>query len=345
MSGSPTEVVIGGSALLPRYPVFRTPDMDQAHAHLRHILGEHSVDYLPHERRLDFRHRLATVGSIAVNSLEWGAGVTIKADLADYYVLKFTLVGECELWRKTNHTVVSTGSVAVLNSRQAFTKALMPRTRQLLLCLDRRLVEREFRAWTGLDAAEGIEFDLSPIEMAKLGTLTRFVAMLCDDLRNDSSDLLHPLVADRVASGLVSLMLTSIPHNKTRAIETAADRLITPFFVRRVEQFIEERARDDITLTDLTGIAGVSTRALQAGFRRFRDTTPMAHLRSIRLELARAELMNAAQQSSSVAAAANATGFGHLGRFARDYQTRFGELPSQTLDRARLTGPRTRQSK
>ena len=88
-----------------------------------------------------------------------------------------------------------------------------------------------------------------------------------------------------------------------------------------------------ITLTDLTGIAGVSTRALQTSFRRFRNTTPMAYLRAIRLELARTDLANAGWQGSSVAAVANAVGFGNLGRFARDYQARFGELPSHTLHR------------
>ena len=82
--------------------------------------------------------------------------------------------------------------------------------------------------------------------------------------------------------------------------------------MRRVEQFIEEHARDAIALADLTGVAGVSTRALQTGFRRFRNTTPMAYLRSIRLELARAELAKAGRLGSSVAAVAYASGFAHL---------------------------------
>jgi transcriptional regulator GlxA family with amidase domain len=126
-----------------------------------------------------------------------------------------------------------------------------------------------------------------------------------------------------------------MPHNKTRAIE-AAGQTTAPFFVRRVEQFIEEHARDTIALADLTGVAGISTRALQTSFRRFRNTTPMAYLRTVRLELARTELMNAGGQGSSVAAVANAVGLGHLGRFARDYHARFGELPSHTLHRGSI---------
>jgi AraC-like DNA-binding protein len=324
--------MIGGSILLPRQAVFRTRDLEQGRVHMCAVFGEHGVIYLPCERRLDLRHRQAKLGSVAVNLLQYGAGVMVTAPLQrDFYLLQFTLTGECQIWQETHHIALPARSVAIVNPGQAFKKAWLPGTRQLLLRIDRRLMEREFRAWTGGDEAGSIEFDMPPIDdLAKVGTLVRYVRMLCDDLRSEASDLSHPLVADRVASGLVSLLLTSMPHNKRRAIETAANQPIAPFFVRRVEQFIEEHARDGLALADLIGVAGVSTRALQIGFRRFRNTTPMAYLRAFRLELARTDLANAGRQGSSVAAVANAFGFGHLGRFARDYEARFGELPSET---------------
>jgi AraC-like DNA-binding protein len=305
-------------------------------------LGEHGVAYLSREGCLDLRHRQAQVDSIVVNSLQYGAGVMITAPLLPgFYLLQFTLAGECHLWQQTHHSVLPAGSVAIVNPGRGFKKAWLPGTRQLLLRIDERLVEREFRVWTGGDESGGIEFDMPPIDdIAKVGTLARFVRMLCDDLRNEATELLHPLVAGRIASGLVSLLLTSMPHNKNRAIEAAAHYPIAPFFVRRVEQFIEEHARETIALADLTGVAGVSTRALQTSFRRFRNTTPMAYLRGIRLELARSELTSAGREGASVAAVANAVGFGHLGRFARDYQARFGELPSHTLQRGSIRRPR-----
>src|SRR5215471_7250394 len=326
-----------GSGLLPRQALFRTRDLEHGRAHMNVALGgEHSVSYLSRERRLDFRHRQAKIGCIAVHSLQYGAGVVISdALLPNCYLLQFTLVGECDVWQGT-HSPLPAGSVAIINPGRAFKKAWLPGTRQLLVGIDKQLVEREFHAWTGADDGRGIAFDVPPIDdAAKVGTLTRYVRMLCDDLRNEASDLSHPLVADRVASGLVSLLLASMPHNKTRAIE-AAGQATAPFFVRRVEQFIEEHARDAIALADLTGAAGISTRALQTGFRRFRNTTPMAYLRSIRLELARAELAKAGRLGSSVAAVAHASGLAHLGRFARDYQARFGELPSETLYRGSI---------
>ena len=238
--------------------------MDEARGHLCGVFAEHGINYLPRERHLEFRHRQAKLGPIALNSLQWGAGVMVSAPLLpDFYLLQFTLTGVCELWQETHHSVLPARSVTIVNPGRAFRKAWMPRTRQLLLRIDRRLVERELRAWTGGNEGGSVEFDVPPIEdLATVGTLALFVRMICDDLKNEASDLSHPLVADRVASGLVALLLTSMPHNKQRAIETV-NQPTAPFFVRRVEEFIEEHARDPITLADLTGIAGVSTRALQ----------------------------------------------------------------------------------
>src|SRR6476659_7775023 len=206
------------------------------------------------------------------------------------FIFSNSLTGRCQLRQDGRCTDLPAGSVAVINPFRAFAKAWAPGTRQLLIRIDRRLLEREFQAWTGSDKTERIEFDLSLVEsMARVGTLTHYVRMLCDDLSNASSHLGHPLVSDRIASALISTLLVSMPHNRGRALEAAATS-IAPYFVRRVERFIEENARCAVNLEDLAGVAGVSSRALQLGFRRFRNTTPMAYLRALRLEIARSEL-------------------------------------------------------
>jgi hypothetical protein len=82
------------------------------------------VTYLRRERRLDFRHRQAKVGSISVNSLQWGAGVMVNApQLRDFYLLQFTLEGECELWQESHHDVLRARSVAIVNPGRPFRKA------------------------------------------------------------------------------------------------------------------------------------------------------------------------------------------------------------------------------
>lgn len=61
----------------------------------------------------------------------------------------------------------------------------------------------------------------------------------------------------------------------------------------------------------------------------------MEHLRAVRLERARLDLSRGGDGDTSVTEVALRWGFGHLGQFAADYKRRFGELPSQSLRKAR----------
>jgi AraC-like DNA-binding protein len=225
------------------------------------------------------------------------------------------------------------GSVAVINPCRSFTKSWSPDGRQILIRIDRSLLEREMLAWTGRGPRELIEFDQSQaFAMEKAATLTHAVRMLCDDLRGDSTSLDHPLLRDRMASALASALLVGLPHNHSRAFESA-ETSIAPVCVRRAERFIEENTVKAIGLADVASAAGVSARALQMAFRRFRDTTPMAHWRALRMELARSDLARARRDGGSVTSVANAYGFGSLSRFAAGYKARFHESPSETLHR------------
>jgi AraC-binding-like domain len=171
-----SSLAIEESDLLPRHAVFRTHDLDEARGHLCGVFADHGVDYLPRERHLEFRHRQAKLGSIALNSLEWGAGVMVSAPLLpDFYLLQFTLTGACELWQETHHSILPARSVTIVDPGRAFRKAWTPRTRQLLLRIDRRLVERELLAWTGGNEGGTVEFDLPPVEdLDMVGTLALF---------------------------------------------------------------------------------------------------------------------------------------------------------------------------
>jgi AraC-like DNA-binding protein len=60
----------------------------------------------------------------------------------------------------------------------------------------------------------------------------------------------------------------------------------------------------------------------------------MQFLRKLRLERAHDDLSQP-NQGASVTGTASRWGFLHFGRFAAEYQMRFGEKPSQTLQRSR----------
>ena len=99
--------------------------------------------------------------------------------------------------------------------------------------------------------------------------------------------------------------------------------------VQRAVALIQEAADSAPTVTQMCLALGVSRRTLQNAFLRVLDMSPLAYVKAVRLKQAREALKSA----RSVTEAATACGFWHFGHFSQDYQTLFGERPSDTLRR------------
>ncbi len=61
----------------------------------------------------------------------------------------------------------------------------------------------------------------------------------------------------------------------------------TPYYVKRALSYMREHADQTITMETLIEQSGVSARTLYAGFQRFHGATPMAFLKTERLQRAR----------------------------------------------------------
>jgi transcriptional regulator GlxA family with amidase domain len=99
-------------------------------------------------------------------------------------------------------------------------------------------------------------------------------------------------------------------------------------YVQRVEDLFQKKAEERVTLAEAAVCAGCSVRALQLAFRRCRGTTPMAVLRRIRLEAARAALAGT-DPPPSIREVAAAYRFTNPSRFARLFKEAFGQSPSE----------------
>jgi AraC-like DNA-binding protein len=117
------------------------------------------------------------------------------------------------------------------------------------------------------------------------------------------------------------------------AIE-AVTRIYCPHTVEVVGRARGIDAFLKITHTTVADHLGISLRSLQAGFRRWRETTPTAFLRQARLQLVRDELLRSGPEAN-VTTVALRHSFSHLGRFSAQYRSAFGEDPSATLRRGR----------
>lgn len=105
--------------------------------------------------------------------------------------------------------------------------------------------------------------------------------------------------------------------------------------VRRAQEYMQDQLRQGINpdLLALHRYTGVSARTLQYAFRDQLGISPAAHLRLLRLNGVRAELLSSTSATRSITTVATRWGFLHPGRFARAYREMFEESPSATLAR------------
>jgi AraC-like DNA-binding protein len=104
--------------------------------------------------------------------------------------------------------------------------------------------------------------------------------------------------------------------------------------VRRACELIRARVAEPIRIAEIARELGISPRHLQSGFRRHLGTTPHEFLRDCRLDMAH-RLLVTSLPGQTITSVAYDCGFGHLGEFAQNYRSRFGESPSETLRRRR----------
>ena len=95
---------------------------------------------------------------------------------------------------------------------------------------------------------------------------------------------------------------------------------------------------DIASLDEVASAVGVHLRTLQGAFKAADRPSLRESLAAIRLEAARARLL-AAPPGARVLDIALDCGIAHVGRFARAYARRYGEMPSATLNRASSTRP------
>ncbi len=192
--------------------------------------------------------------------------------------------------------------------------------------VDRVAVERT-------EAGQPVRFDailpVSPSAARRWRQLTTFVqrAILWPD-----SMLEEPLVQAHMADLIAATALVTF-RNSAMSTGAARSRVIAaPVSIRRAAEFVTGNAQRPITVTEIAEFAGVTPRALQYGFRRHLETTPMDYLRRVRLEHAYRDLQRADPTAgTTVAEIARRWGFAKPGRFAHQYHSAYGQSPSDTL--------------
>jgi AraC family ethanolamine operon transcriptional activator len=140
--------------------------------------------------------------------------------------------------------------------------------------------------------------------------------------------LAEPAVARRVESTVLDLMLSCVRlQPRAQAFQAGA------VLARRAEDWMRSQLHLPLCMRDLCAELAVPERTLHLAFRRHRETTPMQHFKTLRLNAVHRALRGA-EHGARVTDVALRWGFDHPGWFAHDYRRMFGCTPSETLRRA-----------
>ncbi|WP_404402034.1 AraC family transcriptional regulator [Pelagibacterium halotolerans] len=203
----------------------------------------------------------------------------------------------------------------------------------LALNIPTYMLDEEFMAISGYAPCGPIEFEPTLNLVSAPGrTLVSVTNALATGLENGLL-LDAPIAIKSLSQALLRLLIQAGPHQFFESLQRSPSPA-APRHVKRAIDFMHANIAEPLTSAQIAEDAGVSVRALEVGFRTFKDTTPMAYLRSIRLDAARDELAMP-DNSSSIAEIAYRWGFTHLGRFSAVYREAYGELPSETAARCR----------
>jgi len=165
-----------------------------------------------------------------------------------------------------------------------------------------------------------------------LASLRRLVSVTLEIAAHDPNFLNEAVSLTAVEQSLLDAMEAALRTSaKSKPISSTMESY------RRIVGETERLIRQDLTIwhktPELAEQVGVSVRTLQSATQAICGISPHRYSRVLRLWSVRKQLRNGAGRRS-VKACAIAHGFWHLGEFAASYRAAFGELPSETLQRA-----------
>ncbi len=174
-------------------------------------------------------------------------------------------------------------------------------------------------------------------------SLARFAHLAMSEMQRPDSIFSQPITARSFLEFVTTALLLHQPHNYTDVLRRL-ERPLMPRDVKRAIDYIEANLDGTIGLPEIVAACGVPGRTLLQHFRDFKGTSPMRYLRTARYKKVREALCRAEPEESITEIAAN-WGLNHMGRFSVEYRKRFGESPSQTLQRRKtmITGAISRR--
>lgn len=319
---------------LASYVQLETEDLDEARERVSEAVNPHRLQLIHGARSVHVRHHMAELGGAAFHYVDYGADVRVSASQLGFVLVEMPLAGRA-IVRSGKREVVATPDVASVNAPvdSPSHEYLAPSPR-LLVRMDAALLESRLSLALGDRPRRPVQFDPA-LDLTSAGgrSWRRLVDTIVTDFDGGGPITRSSLAAASLERALVDGLLSVHAHSFSERIhdDGAPTR---PRSLKKALSLLEDHCAEPLTTADVAEAVGVSVRSLQEAFRSHLGTTPMAHLRTVRMSRIHAELV-AGGEGASVTDVALRWGVTHAGRFAQEYRRMYGQPPSQTLRQGR----------
>lgn len=202
------------------------------------------------------------------------------------------------------------------------------------------LLEHDLRSALTSDELEEIMPSLAKphlrsVDLSALNRVRHIFSDVCEIVTEPSDSTCDPIRLSSMSRDVISAVANGLAHGYRDRFDVPPAKRTQ--IVRNARDLVSEWPNDFMCIADLCRELGVSRRALQQSFQETLGVKPSVYIRAVRMNGAR----RAIKTANSVAEAATLWGFWHFGRFARDYNMMFGELPSEAFRRYHGASDRT----
>jgi AraC-like DNA-binding protein len=305
-------------------------DLDQMQSRVNSITNWVS-EYDTLDKSKIFQHRTSVFSNDGLRLIAVASTPTVMKVNDPDYTIALPLQGSIESWIQGQHINAHTGTHAVFNPKGArHTEGgdknvlLISVTEKRILDTAKIMLGERYVDFLDLNTPRLINTKFQSIDFRKvLGQ----VCNLIDQFHGDQT-LLRSFNVDENIVRLIVMMLTPEQFIKNSQIEIPQDNRSQ--VIEHLCDYLASNINQALNLTTMETVSGLSARILQTEFQKRFGCSPIQWIKQQRLSQAHDLLRNAHEQTTISSIAAQC-GYSNFSEFSRQYQEKFGLLPSETL--------------
>jgi AraC-like DNA-binding protein len=317
---------------LERYPLIRTHNFEEARSNLSKVAHVESFELLGGNARFSAHLNHLQLRHVGITYCDFDAHAKLAVSNDDFVHIVFWVAGSGAIMIGSNRLVMA-NRAAIVCPAHTVSELVFDTHRAVAMRFSEPSIRKHLSAILGVRLHAPVQFSMANCDDDNCIAFLRQFAFDVASHGTTPITAVNPLMLEEIEQSLLVGLLCGARHNYSHLL-VQDPKAIAPWQVRRAMDYIDANWSKPLTVQALSSAIGVGARSVFKSFRQSAGLSPMEYVKQARLKHAR-EMLILAETGTTVTGVALACGFQNPGHFAREYKRAFGELPSNTLARAR----------